>query len=133
MLERHLLQVNSLAIVLKISHSSNKLQNNVFNAQCQTNITVMILNDANNVTKILNLTFKANNALNLLIFSIQTSDLIQITIVADNLTKMILRITVLQINHFSMDIIAFLVKNHNISISSKTNVKDVLIMRRSVL
>jgi len=93
----------------------------------------MILKDVNNVTKILNLTFKANNVLNLLTFSIQTSDLIQITIVADNLTKMILRITVLQINHFSMDIIAFLVKNLNISISSKTNVKDVLIMRRSVL
>ena len=133
MLERHLLQVNSLVIVLKISHSSNKLQNNVFNAQCQINITVMILKDVNNVTKILNLTFKANNVLNQLTFSIQTSDLIQITIVADNLTKMELRITVLQINHFSMDITAFLVKNLNISISSKTNVKDVLIMRRLVL
>lgn len=93
----------------------------------------MILKDVNNVTKILNLTFKANNVLNQLTFSIQTSDLIQITIVADNLTKMELRITVLQINHFSMDITAFLVKNLNISISSKTNVKDVLIMRRSVL
>lgn len=133
MLEHHLLQVNSLVTVLKTSHFSNNLQINVSNAQCHINITVMIIKDVNNAIKILNSTFKANNVLSLLTYSIQISDLIPITIVVDNLTKMILKTAVLRINHFSMDIIVFHVKNLNISISNKISAKDALIMRLLVL